>query len=79
MIGSFPKDLPRPPRLSMDEYADFVSQNLQTRRRDLVERQKSIEEQITARFDLSDEKGVARREEFAEGSGKTGRGDRTHL
>ena len=52
MIKSFPGDVPLPPSLSMDAYADFVSENLRTSSRDSIDRQKAIEERITARFTL---------------------------
>ncbi len=40
----------KPPRLSMDDYADFVERPLFGVRRDLAERQKRLEERITTPF-----------------------------
>lgn len=42
--------LPRPPRLSMTEYADFVSANWKNGNRDQMRRQKEIEKQIEKPF-----------------------------
>ena len=41
---------PLPPRLTMDQYADFISDNLRECDQELVRRQKDIEEQITRPF-----------------------------
>jgi len=44
-----------PPRLTMDEYADFISKNLESADRKQIRLQKEIEERITKRFCIPDE------------------------
>ena len=46
---------PLPPRLSMDEYADFVEASLRVCDGAQVARQKAIEERIRAPFRMVDE------------------------
>jgi len=42
-----------PPRLSMDDYAEWVSRSSAAVRRDFAERQKRIEERILVRFQFA--------------------------
>ena len=43
-----------PPRLTMDDYADFISENLEFAEHEQIRRQKEIEEHITKRFCIPD-------------------------
>lgn len=55
MIRS-PTTLPLPPRLSMDEYADFVEASLRESDPARVARQKELEERIRTPFRMVDGK-----------------------
>ncbi len=44
-----------PPHLTMDEYADFISENLKFADREQIRVQKELEERITKRFCIPDE------------------------
>jgi len=52
MIQKFRDTSPMPPRLSMDEYVDFMSQNMEHRVLDQTLIQKDIEERILKPFSL---------------------------
>ena len=60
MIYSPPISNPLPPRLSMDEYADFVEASLRECNRAHATRQKEIEERIKAPFRISGDTPPAR-------------------
>jgi len=49
---------PLPPRLSMDEYADFVEASLRESNPARVARQKELEERIRTPFRIADGKGL---------------------
>ena len=50
MKGQKKTSIPLPPRLSMDEYADYVEASLGERDPRDVARQKALEERIRSRF-----------------------------
>ncbi len=50
-----PKKTIFPPRLSMDEYVDFIEASIRTTDPILAARQKDLEEQITERFRLPED------------------------
>jgi len=56
---------PLPPRLTMDEYADFVEAALQTSDRIRAVRQKELEERVRMPFRMPGNKPIAKK-------GKTG-------
>ena len=58
MIHSLPKPAPLPPRLSMDEYADFVEASLRECDRAHATRQKEIEERIRSPFRMSGDSAI---------------------
>lgn len=43
---------PLPPRLTMDEYVDFISETLASHNRELAMLQKNLEERITTPFSI---------------------------
>jgi hypothetical protein len=47
---------PLPPRLSMEEYVDFIASSLREMDPARIERQKQLEENIEKPFSLSDER-----------------------
>ena len=51
--GPFDKEQ-LPPRLTMDDYADFISENLESAESEQIRMQKEIEEHITKRFFIPD-------------------------
>ena len=54
---------PFPPRLSMDEYADFVEAALQTSNRIRAGQQKELEERVRIPFRMPDDNPIAKRKE----------------
>ena len=52
-----------PPRLTMDEYVDFVEAALQTSDRVRAARQKELEERVRMPFRMPDDNPIAKRKE----------------
>ncbi len=49
------RPVPYPPRLTMDQYADWVASNLKNQDPERIRRQKEIEEQLTMSFHMWDQ------------------------
>ena len=62
MSASPKKTLDMPPRLSMDEYADFIAASVREHDPVHVARQKAIEERIASPFCITDDQTRGARE-----------------